>query len=497
MASIRDIAIEYGQQVEALLEQLGARGPARGAGELLDQVKHLINPEGLRRVRWFLRLRNKVVHGKPVEMPMPSWEQVDRAGRQAVGVLEGALAARARQGTIPSRDGVPPYTKTNATFRPPAVGGEPSQENERQDDPPGPVYRIRERDGAYEVWVGPAGVWVGAETREALERARMDVEVRLVTRFPRLAVRAVRRVRGLEARVRYGRRRLSPEETLEAVRLLSRREPGPREAQPPSCAAPDTQGGGGGLRMRTVRLQDVPATFYVGPVGVLAVSEFPLIAETEAKRVWENSGGVISAIPAVLAPRLEAPQGRVEGVLALRDEAAIKGYLKGNHLLDDDEVDMVAGWLGNRQAPVPAIRDKRGRYHLRGEAVAEARLEAPPAFVVEFVPPGPPPKPHILTAVLRALSWRALFLPEMVAFAATGLSKPGTVDAASIVFVGVLVLRFIALFGSFSVWKFWTLLVVGALELLVVWPAVHAQARKLDVEKLLSAWYLMLIWCPA
>ena len=79
---------------------------------------------------------------------------------------------------------------------------------------------------------------------------------------------------------------------------------------------------------------------------------------------------------------------------------------------------------------------------------------------------------------------------------ATGLSKPGTVDAASIVFVGVLVLRFIALFGSFSVWKFWTLLVLGALELLVVWPAVHAQARKLDVEKLLSAWYLMLILVP-
>lgn len=42
MASIRDIAIEYGQQVERLLEQLGARGPAKGAGELLDQVKHLL-----------------------------------------------------------------------------------------------------------------------------------------------------------------------------------------------------------------------------------------------------------------------------------------------------------------------------------------------------------------------------------------------------------------------------------------------------------------------
>lgn len=113
-----------------------------------------------------------------------------------------------------------------------------------------------------------------AETREALERARMDVEVRLVTRFPRLAVRAVRRVRGLEARVRYGRRRLSPEETLEAVRLLSRREP-PREAQPPSCAAPGTQGGGGGLRMSTVRLEGIPAAFWVGPAGVLAVAEFP------------------------------------------------------------------------------------------------------------------------------------------------------------------------------------------------------------------------------
>jgi len=55
------------------------------------------------------------------------------------------------------------------------------------------------------------------------------------------------------------------------------------------------------------------------------------------------------------------------------------------------------------------------------------------------------------------------------------------------------VLRFFALFGGFFVWKFLTLLVVGALELLVAWPVVHAQARKLDVEKLLSEWYLMVI----
>jgi len=497
MQSVNDIAVGYGRQVEALLERLGARGPVKGAGELLDQVKHLIDPEGLRKVRWFLKLRNRVVHGKPVEMPMPSREEVERAGRAAVAVLEGVLAARARQ--------------ANATFRPP-------QENERQasgkgfEEPPGPVYRIQERDGAYEIWVGPGGVWVVAQTREALEQARLDAEVRLVPRFPRLAVRGALRMRRetLEARVRCGRRRLSPEETLEAVRMLSRREPVQRGDDPlsgrdsrPVHPGDDPLSGGASPgakgqehRMRRVTLERVPATFYVGPAGVLVVAEFPLIAETEARRVWEGSGRAISALPVVLNPELREPQGRVDGVLALRDEGAIKDYLRGKRLLDNDEVDLVAGWLQNRTCPAPSIRPKGGRYRLREEEVTEGRTKAPPAFVVELVPPGPPPKPHLLTAALRALSWRALFLPEMIVFAATGLSKPGTVDAASIVFVGVLVLRFIALFGSFSVWKFWTLLVLGALELLVVWPAVHAQARKLDVEKLLSAWYLMLILVP-
>ena len=105
MGSIRDIAIEYGQQVEGLLEQLGARGPARGAGELLDQVKEQLDEHALRTIRRFLRLRNKVVHNKPVEMPMPSREEVERAGRAAVAVLEEVVAARARQ--------------ANATFHPP------------------------------------------------------------------------------------------------------------------------------------------------------------------------------------------------------------------------------------------------------------------------------------------------------------------------------------------------------------------------------------------
>lgn len=514
MASIRDIAIEYGQQVEALLEQLGARGPARGAGELLDQVKHLINPEGLRRVRWFLRLRNKVVHGKPVEMPMPSWEQVDRAGRQAVGVLEGILA---RQRQAPRMDNLPAnarQTDTEGLLRDGRIPARQTADRSRPADLPRPVYRIQERDGAYAIWVGPAGVWVVAEEREVLERARMDAEARLVARFPRLPVKVARRADRLEPRVRWGRAWLTPKEIAEAVRLLAHKEPvaaspsGEQLAGPPSGqtahAAVDRVEQGAqpsgstqeSERLRRVALEDVPATFYVGPVGVLAVSEFTLIAETEAKRVLEDSKGAIPAIPVVRAPGLKAPQGRMEGVLALRDEAAIRDYLRGKRLLDDDEVEQVAGWLANRQAPVPVIRDKRGSYTLKGKEETEGITKAPSAYVVELVPPGPPPKPHILTAALRALSWRALFLPEMVAFAATGLSKPGTVDAASIVFVGVLVLRFIALFGSFSVWKFWTLLVVGALELLVVWPAVHVQARKLDVEKLLSAWYLMLILVP-
>lgn len=522
MASVRDIAIEYGQQVEALLERLGARGPVKGAGELLDQVKHLIDPEGLRKVRWFLRLRNKVVHGKPVEMPMPSWEQVDRAGRQAVGVLEGILA---RQRQAPRMDRLPGSAKqpvTGGPLRDERVPAGQMADRSRPADLPRPVYRIQERDGAYAIWVGPAGVWVVAEEREVLEQARMDVEVRLVTRFPRLPVKVARRADRLEPRVRWGRARLTPKEIAEAVRLLAHKEPvaaslsgeqladrqGVRSAKQPSGQTAHAtvdrveqraQPSGSTQesdRMRRVALEDVPATFYVGPVGVLVVSEFTLTAETEAKRVLEDSKGAIPAIPVVRAPGLKAPQGRMEGMLALRDEEAIRDYLRGKRLLDDDEVDMVAGWLANRQAPVPVIRDKRGSYSLKGEEVTEGWVKAPSAFVVELVPPGPPPKRHLLTVALRALSWRALFLPEMVIFAAMGLSRPGSVDAALLVFVGALVLRFIALFGSFSVWKFWMLLVMGALELLVAWPAVHAQARKLDVEKLLSAWYLMLILVP-
>lgn len=189
MASIRDIAVEYGQRVEGLLERLGAGGPVKGAGELLDQVKDLMDPEGLRRVRLFLKLRNKVVHNKPPEMPMPSRKEVVRAGREAVEVLEGTLRR------------LSPET-------------------------PGPVYRLRDQDGAYEIWVGPAGVWVVAGEREpyTATQVRLDTEVRLVTRFPRLPVKVARRADGLEARVRWGRARLSPEEVLEVVRLLSRRD---------------------------------------------------------------------------------------------------------------------------------------------------------------------------------------------------------------------------------------------------------------------------------
>ena len=472
MQSVRDIAVEYSQQVEELLERLGARGPVRGAGELLDQVKHLLDLRGLRAVRRFLKLRNKVIHGKPVEMPMPSREEVERAGRAAVAVLEGALTAQARQ--------------ANATFRPASGKG--------FEEPPGPVYRIRERDGAYEIWVGPGGVWVAAETREALEQARLDAEVRLVTRFPGLTVRGalgctgVSRTRWgsflrmrretLEARVRHGRRRLSPEETLEAVRILSHSE----RASPIHQKARSSNGAKGQEhRMRQVKAKDIPATFYVGPVGVLAVAEHPFIAQTEARRVWEDSGGAISALPVVLDSRLKEPQGRVGGVLALRDEGAIQDYLRGKRLLDNDEVDLVAGWLGNRQAPVPPIREKKGRYRLKGEEVTEGRTKAPTAFVVELVPPSAPPAPsrvddplsgraapvHRVVAVAKGLSWRAAFLPELAVFALLALESPW-----AWFLVAGLSLRLFALFGDDPLgWKRRVLLGVGALELALAWLA--------------------------
>lgn len=484
MQSINDIAVGYGQQVEALLERLGARGPVRGAGELLDQVKHLLDLRGRRTVGRFLKLRNRVIHGRPVEMPMPSREEVERAGRAAVAVLEGALAARACAGTTGA---------TDATFC-------PSQESERQEDgstgkrfeePPGPVYRIRERDGAYEVWVGPGGVWVVAGTREALERARLDTEVRLVTRFPRLPVKAARRADGVEARIRWGRPRLSPEQIALAVRLLTQ-PPGADEPPSRPSAAPQ----GSAHRLRRVALEGIPATFYVGPAGVLAVAEHPLIAEAEARRVWEGSSGALSAIPAVLDPRLKEPEGRVGGVMALRDEGAVQDYLRGGRLLDDDEVDMVAGWLRNRSCPVPSIRPKGGRYRLREEEVTEGRTKAPPAFVVELVPPGAPPRPHLGQVAWRTLGWRVVFLPELAMFVLLALDKRGAESLLLWLLVGGLLLRFWASFGNDDLlgWKRRVLLAAGVLELAFVWTAMSDVAA--HPGKLLSMWYWVVILVP-
>ncbi|MER3490579.1 MAG: hypothetical protein C4328_11990 [Meiothermus sp.] len=470
MQSIRDIAIEYGQQVEGLLERLGASGPVRGAGDMLDQVKGRLDEHALRTVRRFLRLRNKVVHNKPVEMPMPSREEVERAGRAAVAVLEGVLAARARQ--------------ANATFHPP-----------QQNETPGPVYRIREREGAYEVWVGPGGVWVVAGTREVLEGVRREAEGRLRC-FPRLVVRAGRRARGLEARLRWGRKQLSPEEVLEAVRLLTQATPNSRPARGESTTANAERGISRPPGVRRVKLAVLLATFYVGPAGVLVVAEFPLIARTEAQRVWEGSGGAIPAVPAVLDPRLKEPQGRVDGVLALRDEGAIRDYLRGGHGLDEDEVDQVAGWLKNRHLPVPTLRDKRGRYRLRGDAVTEGRTKSPPAFVVELVPPSAPPapSPHFVrrkyaaraVAVAKRLSWRVVFLPELALFALGAARHPGLW-----LVVGVLYLRFVASFGDDDLrWKRWVLGVVGGMEvgfsLMGVFGDAAFAARRGD-------WWFMLI----
>ena len=480
MPSIRDIAIEYGQQVEGLLERLGARGPVKGAGELLDQVKGLIDPEGLRKVRWFLKLRNKVVHNKPPEMPMPSPQEVERAGRAAVAVLEGVLAAQ--NATFP---------RVNSRRSVPKGIVPPPQQNET----PGPVYRIREREGAYEFWVGPGGVWTVAERREALKLARREAEVRLVTRFPRLAVRGARRARGLEQRLRWGRKRLSPEEVLEVVRLLTGPPLGARSPlrpegdRPPApgCVRPSTpRPPSRGERVHRVRLDDVPATFYVGPAGVLVVADFPLIAQTEAKKIWEDSGGTIAAVPAVLDPRLKEAQGHTTGgVLALRDEGAIRDYLRGGYGLDEDEVDRVAGWLQNRLSPVPILRDKKGRYRLRGDEVTEGRTKAPPAFLVELVPPSAPPA---LSRMARGLSWRVAFLPELVMFAVGEVVQP-----VKWVVTGVLLLRFWATFGDLPLWKGWLLLVVGGLELAFVWDVLGENLQSLLQENLVRAG-MFLLW---
>lgn len=234
-----------------------------------------------------------------------------------------------------------------------------------------------------------------------------------------------------------------------------------------------------------MKLTDVPATFYVGPAGVLVVADFPLIAQSEALRVWEGSGGAIAAVPAVLDPRLKEAQDRVGGVLAFRDEGAIRDYLQGGHLLDNDEVDRVAGWLRNRTCPVPTLRDKRGRYGLRGEEVTEGRTKAPPAFLVELVPPSAPPAPSRVVAVAKGLSWRALFLPELVLFAAFAVGTPWMW-----LVVGVLLLRFQASFGDdLLLWKRWVLWVVGGVEVgLALLPAylLHPSGSSRD-------WWPMLI----
>lgn len=101
--------------------------------------------------------------------------------------------------------------------------------------------------------------------------------------------------------------------------------------------------------IRLVRLQDVPATFYVGPAGIVVASELPEVAEIEAGKVWEQSGGKLAPIPAVLG------DGPGSDLQSFTDEATIKDYLYARQILSDQEVQMVASWLRNRTAPVPEI----------------------------------------------------------------------------------------------------------------------------------------------
>jgi hypothetical protein len=117
--------------------------------------------------------------------------------------------------------------------------------------------------------------------------------------------------------------------------------------------------------IRVVRLQDVPATFYVGPAGIVVASALPEVAEIEAGKVWQQSQDKLSVIPAVLG------DGTSGDFQSFTDEAAIKDYLYARQVLSDQEIQMVAGWLGNRIAPVPEIgeRKKASDIHTRVEQV--------------------------------------------------------------------------------------------------------------------------------
>jgi hypothetical protein len=129
--------------------------------------------------------------------------------------------------------------------------------------------------------------------------------------------------------------------------------------------------------VRRVRLENIPATFYVGPAGVLVASEFYLVADTEARKVWEKSGGRLPVLPAVI---------RKEGagsVRVFKDEEELKAYLRGGEKLDSQEVRAVAGWLTNQSLPLPEIQEKEGRYHLHADEVIGAKEEIPQGPVVQ------------------------------------------------------------------------------------------------------------------
>lgn len=240
--------------------------------------------------------------------------------------------------------------------------------------------------------------------------------------------------------------------------------------------------------MRRITLGEGSVNFYVGPAGVLVVAEFPLLAEAQARRLWEDSGRTIPALPVVLKPDLKDPQGRVDGMLALRDEGAIMDYLRGNRLLDNDEVDLVAAWLRNRNLPVPPIRPKEGRYRLRGEEVTERRTKVSPAFVAKLVPPGAPPKPHLAQLAWRALGWRVVFLPELAMFLLLALDKRGVESLLPWSLVAALLLRFRASFGGNPLgWKRLTLLTVGGVELAAVLVVISSAAAHPGMPA--SMWY--------
>lgn len=230
-----------------------------------------------------------------------------------------------------------------------------------------PVYCL-DWPARYRLWVGRGGVFLVAASEAALVQARAEVTGRLPTIKVQETMHTSKEALLVQA---ASGRELTSAEVEHILKVLSEKpdpvKPGPERSVSSRRTA----------EVRRVRLKDVPATFYVGPAGVLVVSEFYLVADTEARKVWENSGGRLPVLPAVIG------QGMAGSVRVFKDEEELKAYLRGGEKLDSREVRAVAGWLRNQSLPLPEIQEKEGRYHLGADEVIGAKEEIPQGPVVQ------------------------------------------------------------------------------------------------------------------